>query len=97
MKNSDYLLDLPQEMARESGRGAGSAQGARQIDALNRAIAARIQRQGFAPVLTTELRAQTALHPCTINLRTTEMDIAKTVEAPDGQARNESGYRLVSG
>jgi len=74
-----------------------SADGARRIDALNRAIAARMQEQGFALVLTTELRGKTVLRLCTINPRSTEEDIAKTVEALDKHARNESGCGLVSG
>ena len=79
------------------GHRNGSAEGARRIDALNRAIAARMQEQGFALVLTTELRGKTVLRLCTINPRTTEDDIAKTVEALDEHARTESDDRLVSG
>jgi glutamate/tyrosine decarboxylase-like PLP-dependent enzyme len=73
------------------GRAHGSAESARRIDAFNRTIAARMQEQGFALVLTTELRGQTALRLCTINPRTTEEDIAKTVEALEEHARKESG------
>ena len=68
----------------------GTAERARRIDALNRSIAARMQEQGFALVLTTELRGTTVLRLCTINPRTTEDDISKTVEALDGHARKES-------
>jgi glutamate/tyrosine decarboxylase-like PLP-dependent enzyme len=71
-------------------------EGARRIDALNRAIAARMQAQGFALVLTTELRGRTVLRLCTINPRTTEEDIAKTVEALDEHARKESGAGSTS-
>jgi glutamate/tyrosine decarboxylase-like PLP-dependent enzyme len=73
----------------------GSVETARRIDALNRAIAARMEEQGFALVLTTELHGQTVLRLCTINPRTTEEDIAKTVEALDGHARKESGCGSV--
>ena len=73
------------------GHPDGSLESARRIDALNRAIATRMQEQGFALVLTTELRGQTVLRLCTINPRTTEEDIAKTVEALDQHARKESG------
>jgi glutamate/tyrosine decarboxylase-like PLP-dependent enzyme len=69
----------------------GSSESARRIDALNRETAARMQEQGFALVLTTELRGQTVLRLCTINPRTTEEDIAKTVEALDEHALRESG------
>jgi aromatic-L-amino-acid decarboxylase len=78
------------------GHADGSVETARRIDALNRAIAARMQEQGFALVLTTELRGQTVLRLCTINPRTTEEDIAKTVEALDEHAREESGGGSVS-
>lgn len=67
-----------------------SAGTSRRIDALNRAIAARMQQQGFALVLTTELRGQTVLRLCTINPRTTEADVSKTVEALNEHARKES-------
>jgi aromatic-L-amino-acid/L-tryptophan decarboxylase len=82
---------VPQEHAN------GSAEGAKRIDTLNRAIAARMQEQGFALVLTTELRGQTVLRLCTINPRTTEEDIAKTVAALNDHARIESGCRSISG
>jgi aromatic-L-amino-acid decarboxylase len=54
---------------------------ARHIDSLNRAIAARMQEEAFALVLTTELRGNTVLRLCTINPRTTEEDISKTIAA----------------
>jgi hypothetical protein len=41
-------------------------------------------------VQTTELRGQTVLRLCTINPRTTEEDIAKTVEALNEHVRKES-------
>ena len=71
------------------GQTNGSPERARRIDALNRAIAARMQEQGFALVLTTELRGQTVLRLCTINPRTTENDLSKTVAALDENARKE--------
>jgi len=72
------------------GHANASLDDARRIDALNRAIATRMQEQGFALALTTELRGQTVLRLCTINPRTTEEDIAKTVEALDEHAQNEA-------
>jgi len=77
------------------GSQDGSAISARRIDALNRAIAARMQEQGFALVLTTELRGQTVLRLCTINPRTAEEDIAKTVEVLDEHAIKETGSGTV--
>jgi glutamate/tyrosine decarboxylase-like PLP-dependent enzyme len=75
----------------------GTIESPRQVDALNRAIAARMQEQGFALVLTTELRGKTVLRLCTINPRTTDDDIAKTVEALDEHARKESAGGSVAG
>ena len=75
---------------------SGSAASPRRIDVLNRAIATRMQEQSFALVLTTELRGQTVLRLCTINPRTTEEDIVKTVEALDKHALSETGLGKVS-
>ncbi len=58
------------------------------LDALNRAIAARMQMEGYALVLSTELRGQTVLRLCTINPRTTEEDISKTIAALRVAARS---------
>ena len=79
------------------GHAHESGENARRVDALNRAIAARMQEQGYALVLTTELRGQTVLRLCTINPRTTEEDIVKTVEALDKHALNEAGGWKGSG
>jgi aromatic-L-amino-acid decarboxylase len=54
---------------------------AKRIDAINRNIAALMQEQAFALVLSTGLRGKTVLRLCTINPRTTEDDISKTVAA----------------
>jgi aromatic-L-amino-acid/L-tryptophan decarboxylase len=53
---------------------------AKRIDAINRNIASRMQERAFALVLSTGLRGKTVLRLCTINPRTTEDDIAKTVQ-----------------
>jgi aromatic-L-amino-acid decarboxylase len=68
----------PEEMRR---RAKTESQTARYIDTLNRAIASQMQEEAFALVLSTELRGQTVLRLCTINPRTTEEDIAKTIAA----------------
>lgn len=52
---------------------------ARKLDNLNRGIAAQMQEEAFALVLSTELRGQTVLRLCTINPRTTEEDISRTI------------------
>jgi glutamate/tyrosine decarboxylase-like PLP-dependent enzyme len=70
-------------------RGAPSdnAETAKRIDAINRNIASRMQEQAFALVLSTGLRGKTVLRLCTINPRTTESDIGKTVENLTENAR----------
>jgi glutamate/tyrosine decarboxylase-like PLP-dependent enzyme len=60
---------------------------AARVDALNRSIAARMQEEGFALVLSTGLRGRTVLRLCTINPRTSEEDIAKTAVALGQSAR----------
>lgn len=52
----------------------------KRFDTLNRAIAVRMQEEAYALVLTTELRGKTVLRLCTLNPRTTEEDIVKTIE-----------------
>lgn len=64
-----------------------SAEIKNKLDALNRAVAARMQVESFALVLSTELRGQTVLRLCTINPRTTEEDITKTIDALKEAAR----------
>jgi hypothetical protein len=46
-----------------------------------------MQEQAFALVLSTGLRGKTVLRLCTINPRTTESDIGKTVENLTENAR----------
>ena len=75
------------QMAVVTFRCAPESWPAERVDALNRAIAARMQEEGFALVLSTELRGQTVLRLCTINPRTSEEDIAKTAAALGQSAR----------
>jgi hypothetical protein len=91
LKNLDTSLELSPEKARELGQAHDSVGGTRQINPLNQAIAARMQEQGLALVLTTELRRQTVLRLCTINPRTMDEDIAKTLEVLDEHGRKDSG------
>lgn len=68
----------------EQLRAAGNLDSAacrKSADAMNREIAARMQAEGLALVLSTELRGRTVLRLCTINPRTTEEDITRTVDS----------------
>jgi glutamate/tyrosine decarboxylase-like PLP-dependent enzyme len=75
------------QMAVVTFRCAPESWPAERLDALNRAIAAYMQEEGFALVLSTGLRGQTVLRLCTINPRTSEEDIAKTVAELGQSAR----------
>ena len=57
-----------------SGTSGGTA------DELHRRIVSEMIQDGFAFVSSTELRGRTVLHMCTINPRTTEDDIHRTIE-----------------
>lgn len=57
------------------------------VEAANTAIAERCVSEGFAFVVTTKVREKTALRFCTINPRTTEGDIAETIEHLDQLAK----------
>jgi len=54
MRNSDALLELSLEKARELGHADDSVDGTRRINPLNRAVAGRMQEQGFGLVPTTK-------------------------------------------
>ena len=84
------------QMAIVTFRCAPAGWSAERVDALNRAIAARMQEEGFALVLSTELRGQTVLRLCTINPRTSEEDISKTVEALGQSAQQSDGRIWIS-
>jgi len=64
----------PAQMAIVAFRRAGD-------DALNARLASELKAGGYAFLSTTSLRGQTALRLCTINPRTTEEDIVKTIES----------------
>jgi glutamate/tyrosine decarboxylase-like PLP-dependent enzyme len=57
------------------------------MDGMNRAIAERCLAEGVAFVGTTKIHGKTVLRLCTINPRTTETDIAETLERLAGLGR----------
>jgi hypothetical protein len=81
MKNFDALPEISEESAWESGDPPCGTDAG----------------QGFALVLTTELRGQAVLRLRTISPRTTEQDITKSVEAMDEHSRKESSGAAVFG
>jgi glutamate/tyrosine decarboxylase-like PLP-dependent enzyme len=63
----------PAQMAIVAFRHAGD-------DPMNAALAERLKAGGYAFLSTTSLRGRTALRLCTINPRTTEEDIVRTID-----------------
>lgn len=55
--------------------------GAADVDALNRAVAERVQRDGAAFITTTELDGRPVLRACIVNFRTTEADLDALLDA----------------
>ena len=58
-----------------------------EVNAINRMLIDEVINDGYAMVSSTELRGRTVLRFCTINPRTTEEDLAGTVERLDMLAR----------
>jgi glutamate/tyrosine decarboxylase-like PLP-dependent enzyme len=54
---------------------------AQEVDALNRAVAERVQREGAAFITTTELSGRAVLRACIVNFRTTEADLDALIQA----------------
>ncbi|MBT5876522.1 MAG: aminotransferase class I/II-fold pyridoxal phosphate-dependent enzyme, partial [Candidatus Latescibacteria bacterium] len=52
----------------------------RDVDGYNRSLVQPLLEDGFALVMTTEIKGRTVLRFCTINPRTTEEDILQTIE-----------------
>jgi len=77
----------PAQMAVVTFRQVAQGESTEQTNARQRRIALRMQKEGLALVLTTELRGNAVLRMCTINPRTTDDDIRRTVEALDRVAR----------
>ena len=66
----------------DSRREAGiAALVARFVDAFNRAVAERVQRDGAAFLTTTELHGRPVLRACIVNFRTTDADLDALIEA----------------
>jgi aromatic-L-amino-acid decarboxylase len=55
--------------------------GARDLDALNRDVLERIQREGHVYLTSTELGGRLVLRACIVNFRTTEADLDRLLEA----------------
>jgi glutamate/tyrosine decarboxylase-like PLP-dependent enzyme len=86
MKNWEVVT--PAQMAIITFRYAPGRMSLAEANEMNRTIAMRMTDDGFALVLTTEIRGKTVLRFCPINPRTTEEDIEKTLTKLDEIARS---------
>jgi glutamate/tyrosine decarboxylase-like PLP-dependent enzyme len=74
----DWQIVSPARMAIVVFRYAPEGTSAEAIDRINAAIAARTMSEGFAFIASTKMAGRVALRMCTINPRTTDMDIKRT-------------------
>lgn len=80
----------PAQLAIVNFRYAPSGWPGAKIDALNKAVAQRALRDGFATVLTTELHGRTVLRICAIHPDATEDDMRETVCRLNAYAMSEA-------
>ena len=76
----DWEVVTPASMAILTFRYAPAGTSSDRLDQLNRIVADHCCARGNAFVITTRIQAKTVLRLCTINPRTTEADIASTIE-----------------
>ena len=79
----NWEIVTPAQMAIITFRYAPKGKSLAEINDMNRSIAMRMTDDGFALVLTTEIRGKVVLRFCPINPRTTEDDISKTITKLD--------------
>jgi aromatic-L-amino-acid/L-tryptophan decarboxylase len=82
-----WELLTPASMGILTFRYAPAGASEREMAAMNLDIAERCLSEGFAFVATTQVKGKAALRFCTINPRTTEEDIARTLHQLDELAR----------
>lgn len=83
----DWEIITPAQLAVINFRYAPKEVDAKQWDALNTRISHRMLEDGFACVLTTNLRDQTVLRICSIHPETTEEAMRNTIKRLDHYAR----------
>lgn len=88
-KHAGWEIVTPAQLAIVNFRYAPAGWPRSKTDALNKAIAQRSLREGFATVLTTELHARTVLRICAIHPDATEEDMRETVRRLNAYAASE--------
>ena len=86
---ADWEIVTPAQMAIVTFRYAPAGFSLEQLNTLNRNLVNAMSENGFAFATSTTLREQVVLRLCTINPRTTESDIKKTIELLDQLAIEE--------
>ena len=83
----EWEVVTPAQLAIVNFRYAPQGLSPQQQDELNTAISQRMMEDGFACVLTTQLKGRTVLRICSIHPETTEDDIRHTIQRMDQYAR----------
>lgn len=84
----NWQIVSPAQMAMLAFRYAPDNVNSEEADAINAEVVRRLSKDGYAMVSSTVLDGRTCLRLCTINPRTTDADIAGTVERLDRVAAN---------
>jgi glutamate/tyrosine decarboxylase-like PLP-dependent enzyme len=79
-QTDDFEIVSPRRLSTLCFRYAPAGFSPEQLDAINRALVADINRSGRAFLATTRLRGQTVLRFCFVNWRTTAADVEEVVE-----------------
>jgi len=93
-EQTDWEIITPAQLAIVNFRYAPKDFSAQQCDELNAKISHKIMEDGFACVLTTNLKGRTVLRICSIHPETTEDDMSNTIKLLDRYAR-EAKAELV--
>ncbi|HET6725076.1 MAG TPA: aminotransferase class I/II-fold pyridoxal phosphate-dependent enzyme [Gammaproteobacteria bacterium] len=86
-EKANWEIVSPAQMAMVAFRYAPPDTAPEEADALNAEIVRRVSADGYAMLSSTRLNGRTALRLCTINPRTTDDDIAGTINRLDDIAR----------
>ena len=86
----DWEIVTPPQLAIINFRYAPAGRTEGELDTLNRAISRRAIEEGYASVLTTQLRGRTVLRICAIHPDASESDMRETIRRLDSYARKEN-------
>jgi len=86
-RHADWQIVTPAQLAIVNFRYAPAGRTDEELDVLNRAISRRAIAEGFAGVLTTQLKGRTVLRICSIHPAAEEGDMRGTIQRLDTYAR----------